>query len=334
MRFVKMHGTGNDYIYINLFEGYDDSVSATYDAEGNLTEIEGKPVKDVVVKVSDRHFGIGSDGLIAIAPSETCDVRMIMYNLDGSEGAMCGNGIRCVAKFAYDRGIIENTRNQITVQTASGNKELTLTIEDGLCTYVEVNMGQAILFPAQIPVDVSYIGGFADRAPGESGRRTRDKDIFNNLLEGNVYGGEDVSAIVSRRLQASGREYAVTCVSMGNPHCVIFTDGIDDLDLEKLGPRFENHPAFPERINTEFVEVIDDHTLKMRVWERGSGETMSCGTGTCAVTVAAVLNGYVVRGKETEIRIRGGSLYDTWLESGEVRMRGPAEVVFEGEITL
>ena len=390
MRFTKMHGTGNDYIYINLFEGYEDSVPAVYDSEGSLIEIEGKPVTDVIVKVSDRHFGIGSDGLIAVAPSKIADVRMIMYNADGSEGAMCGNGIRCVAKFAYDKGLTDGVKvekmekpyvadgrdlegkqitkkvapvnddrviadggetacketvdqeyRKITVETASGVKKLKLTIEHnadgfasrGVCTYVDVNMGQAILFPAQIPVDVSHIGGLSDRMPEESGRRTKDRDILNNLLDSKL-GGESVSAIVSRRLQASGREYAVTCVSMGNPHCVIFTDGIDDLDLEKLGPRFENHPAFPERINTEFVEIIDDHTVKMRVWERGSGETMSCGTGTCAVTVAAVLNGYVARGRETEVRIRGGSLYDTWLDSGEVHMKGPAETVFEGEIKL
>ena len=379
MKFTKMHGTGNDYIYINLFEGYEDSVPAVYDGEGRLTEIEDKPVTDVIVKVSDRHFGIGSDGLIAVAPSKVADVRMIMYNADGSEGAMCGNGIRCVAKFAYDKGLTDGVKvvkkakpgedddrdlsdgnkstsgaddkvtpdddqeyREITVETASGVKKLKLTIEHidggekkdrGVCTYVDVNMGQAILFPAQIPVDVSYIGGLSDRMPDESGKRTKDRDILNNLLDSKL-GGESVSAIVSRRLQASGREYAVTCVSMGNPHCVIFTDGIDDLDLEKLGPRFENHPAFPERINTEFVEIIDDHTVKMRVWERGSGETMSCGTGTCAVTVAAVLNGYVARGRETEVRIRGGSLYDTWLDSGEVHMKGPAETVFEGEIKL
>ena len=349
MKFTKMHGTGNDYIYINLFEGYDDSVPAVYDSEGSLTEIEGKSISDVIVKVSDRHFGIGSDGLIAVAPSKVADVRMIMYNADGSEGAMCGNGIRCVAKFAYDKGLTDGKvtaddqeYREITVETASGVKKLKLTIEHtdggektdrGVCTYVDVNMGQAILFPAQIPVDVSHIGGLSDRLPNESGRRTKDRDILNNLLDSKL-GGESVSAIVSRRLQASGREYAVTCVSMGNPHCVIFTDGIDDLDLEKLGPRFENHPAFPERINTEFVEIIDDHTVKMRVWERGSGETMSCGTGTCAVTVAAVLNGYVARGRETEVRIRGGSLYDTWLDSGEVHMKGPAETVFEGEIEL
>ena len=353
MKFTKMHGTGNDYIYINLFEGYEDSVSAVYDAEGKLIEIEGKPVTDVVIKLSDRHFGIGSDGLIAVAPSDVADVRMIMYNADGSEGAMCGNGIRCVAKFAYDKGLTDGIKTSatadhyeyrdITVETASGVKKLRLTIEHdecimfpdrGVCTYVDVNMGQAILFPAQIPVDVSFIGGMSERLPKESGRRTSDRDILNNLVDSSNYGGESVSAIVSRRLQASGREYAITCVSMGNPHCVIFTDGIDDLDLEKLGPRFENHPAFPERINTEFVEIIDDHTLKMRVWERGSGETMSCGTGTCAVTVAAVLNGYVKRGLETEVRIRGGSLYDTWLDSGDVRMRGPAETVFEGEVIL
>ena len=232
---------------------------------------------------------------------------MIMYNLDGSEGAMCGNGIRCVAKFAYDRGLIAEERRkvnpdtgtcEITTETASGIKSLKLTIEDGVCTYVEVNMGQAILKPEEIPVDRKC---FADG-----------------------------------KLKVGGKEYPVTCVSMGNPHCVVFLNGesLDDLALEAIGPLFEKHEAFPEQVNTEFVEVIDDHTVRMRVWERGSGETWSCGTGTCAVTVASVLNGYVKRGTEVEVLIRGGKLYDTWLENGEVLMKGPAEAVFEGEIRL
>lgn len=278
LHFTKMHGTGNDYVYVNTFEETVEDPSA------------------LAVRVSDRHFGIGSDGLILVAPSKVADCRMIMFNADGSEGAMCGNGIRCVAKYAYEHGIAKDTH--MTVETKSGIKTLELTAEDGVVTYVQVNMGQAILAPKEIPVDAA---------------------------------GED---FVARPLLVDGREYTVTCVSMGNPHCVIFTENIDDLDLEKIGPEFENHPMFPDRINTEFVEVIDDHTIRMRVWERGSGETISCGTGTCASTVAAVLNGYCKKNTEVEVNIRGGKLYDTYLENGEVLMKGPATTVFDGEINL
>lgn len=278
MKFTKMHGTGNDYVYVNLFE-------------------ESIPdISQAAIRVSDRHFGIGSDGLIGIAPSEIADCRMIMYNADGSEGAMCGNGIRCVAKYAYDHGIVD--KKQLQIETKSGIKTVELTIEDGKATYAKVNMGKAILAPKEIPV----------KAEGES-------FISQEIMVGNI-------------------PYTVTCVSMGNPHCVVFTKEIDNLDLEKIGPKFEHHPLFPDRINTEFVEVLDDHTLKMRVWERGAGETISCGTGTCASTVAAVLNGYCPQGEEIEIRIRGGVLYDTYMENGEVQMRGPAEEVFHGEISL
>lgn len=276
--FTKMHGTGNDYVYVNTFE-----------------EVIPNP-EELAVQISDRHFGIGSDGLILVAPSEVADCRMRMYNADGSEGAMCGNGIRCVAKYAYEHGIVKDTH--ITVETKSGIKTLELTVENNLVTYVQVNMGEAILKPAEIPVAAE---------------------------------GED---FIARPLVVDGKEYIATCVSMGNPHCVIFTEGIDDLDLEKIGPKFENHEWFPDRINTEFVEVMDEHTLWMRVWERGSGETISCGTGTCAATVASVLNGYCKRGEEVEVQIRGGKLYDTYLESGEVLMKGPATTVFEGDMTV
>lgn len=276
IHFTKMHGTGNDYVYINAFE----------------EEIEN--AEELAVRVSDRHFGIGSDGLILVAPSETADCRMIMYNADGSEGAMCGNGIRCVAKYAYEHGIVKESH--ISIETKSGIKDLELTVEGGTVTYVKVNMGKAVLRPEEIPV----------------------------LAE-----GED---FVASPLTVAGKDYTVTCVSMGNPHCVVFTSGIDDLDLEKTGPLFENHEMFPDRINTEFVEVIDGHTIRMRVWERGSGETISCGTGTCAAVVAAVLNGYCRRGEEIEVRIRGGKLYDTYMENGEVFMRGPAVTVFDGEL--
>lgn len=277
-KFTKMQGTGNDYVYVNAF-----------------TEQIENPAQ-VAITVSDRHFGIGSDGLILVAPSEVADCRMIMYNADGSEGAMCGNGIRCVSKYAYDNGIVD--KEHITVETKSGIKTLDLTVEDGKVTYVQVNMGKAILNPTEIPV----------KAEGDS--------------------------FIAKPLMVNGKEYTATCVSMGNPHCVIFTEGIDDLDLEKIGPFFENHEWFPDRINTEFVEVIDDHTIRMRVWERGSGETISCGTGTCAAAVAAVLNGHCKRGEEIEVQIRGGKLYDTYLENGEVLMKGPAVTVFDGEMTI
>lgn len=276
IHFTKMHGTGNDYVYIDTFrEEIDDPAQ-------------------MAVRVSDRHFGIGSDGLILVAPSDKADCRMIMYNADGSEGAMCGNGIRCVAKYAYEHGIVDTAH--ITVETKSGVKALDLTVEDGIVTYVQVNMGRAILRPSEIPL----------RAEGDT--------------------------FVAQPLIVEGKEYKATCVSMGNPHCVIFTEGIDTLDLTKTGPLFENHELFPDRINTEFVEVVDGHTIRMRVWERGSGETISCGTGTCAATVAAVLNGYCRQGEEIEVQIRGGKLYDTYMENGEVMMKGPAVTVFEGEL--
>ena len=276
IHFTKMHGTGNDYVYIDTFrEEIDDPAQ-------------------LAVRVSDRHFGIGSDGLILVAPSDKADCRMIMYNADGSEGAMCGNGIRCVAKYAYEHGIVDTAH--ITVETKSGVKALDLTVEDGIVTYVQVNMGRAILRPSEIPL----------RAEGDT--------------------------FVAQPLIVEGKEYKATCVSMGNPHCVIFTEGIDTLDLTKTGPLFENHELFPDRINTEFVEVADGHTIRMRVWERGSGETISCGTGTCAATVAAVLNGYCRQGEEIEVQIRGGKLYDTYMKNGEVMMKGPAVTVFEGEL--
>lgn len=278
LKFSKMHGTGNDYIYVNCFEQKVD-----------------EPEK-LAVTLSDRHFGIGSDGLILICPSDKADCRMVMYNADGSEGMMCGNGIRCVAKYAYEHGIAP--KESMTVETKSGIKTLELTVEDNAVTYVAVDMGNAVTIPKDIPV---------------------------------LDDGKD---FVKRKLNVGGKEYEVTCVSMGNPHAVIFTQGIDNIDLEKTGPLFEHFELFPQQINTEFVEVIDRHNLKMRVWERGSGETMSCGTGTCAVTVAAVLNGYCDRDEEITVKIRGGELKDTYLSDGRVIMRGTATHVFDGEIQI
>ena len=277
IKFSKMQGTGNDYVYINSFEH---SIACP---------------SELSKMVSDRHFGIGSDGLILVAPSVTADVRMIMFNADGSEGKMCGNGIRCVAKYAYEHGITD--KKHMEIETASGIKTVDLTVnEQGTVEYVSVNMGKAVLKPEQIPMI----------AEGES--------------------------FIAKEISVGGKLYTATCVSKGNPHCVIFTTGIDDMDLEKIGPYFENHSMFPEQVNTEFVEVMDSHNYKMRVFERGSGETMSCGTGTCAVAVAAVLNGYAGYGEELTIHIKGGELKDTYCEDGTVIMKGRAVHVFDGEI--
>lgn len=274
-----MHGTGNDYVYVNGFTEKLDNPSET------------------AIKVSDRHFAIGSDGLIIVAPSEVADVRMIMFNSDGSEGKMCGNGIRCVAKYAYDHNLTD--KKEMTIETASGIKTIKVTVdENNKVEYAEVNMGKAILKPSDIPM----------KAEGDS--------------------------FIAKEVTVNGTTYVATAVSMGNPHMVIFTHGIDELNLDEIGPYFENQELFPEKVNTEFVEVIDDHNFKMRVYERGTGETMSCGTGTCAVTVAAVLNGFAKYGEELNIHIRGGELKDTYYEDGTVIMKGKATHVFDGEIEI
>lgn len=283
MKFVKLHGCGNDYVYVNGF-----------------TEKVEHP-SEVAKMISDRHFGIGSDGLILINPSKVADFEMAMYNADGSRGEMCGNGIRCVAKFVYDFGLTDKT--SISVETLAGIKYLDLTVKDGKVELVRVNMGAPILTPKEIPVDPALFPGAAD-------------------------------AVIAQPLTVAGKTYDITCVSMGNPHDVIFMEeDVRDLDLEKIGPDFENHPAFPKRTNTEFVNVIDDTHLRMRVWERGSGETLACGTGTCATVVAAVLNGLT---KDTvDVELLGGSLHIEWdREANLVYMTGPATVVFTGEIDI
>lgn len=277
MKFSKMHGIGNDYIYVNCFE-----------------EKVSEPEKISVV-LSDRHKGIGSDGLVLIMPSEIADFRMRIFNADGSEAMMCGNATRCIGKYVYDMGLTDKT--EVTLETNSGIKYLKLFLSDGKVDMVTVDMGKAILVSRDIPVD------------------------------------SDLESFVSQPLEVGGKEYKVTCVSMGNPHAVIFTEGIDALELEKIGPLFENHKLFPNRINTEFVEVIDSHTLKMRVWERGSGETFACGTGTCATVVAAVLNGICPKDEEVLVHLRGGDLRIIWKNDGTVLMTGPAEYVFEGNVS-
>ena len=279
MKFSKMHGISNDYVYVNGF-------------------VEDVPEPEKVsIFVSDRRCGIGSDGLILILPSKVADCRMRMFNADGSEGMMCGNGIRCVGKYAFDHGIVN--KPELSVETKSGIKYITLTIENGKAVSATVDMGKAILKPREIPVDAD---------------------------------GED---FVGRTISVAGKDYTATCVSMGNPHCIIFMD--EDpmgLELEKIGPDFENHKLFPERINTEFVKVLGENTLFMRVWERGSGETFACGTGACAVAVAAVLNGYCKRDEEITVKLRGGDLHIVWKSDGTVMMTGTATHVFDGEIDL
>ena len=277
MKFTKMHGCGNDYVYINCFN-----------------ETVEHP-EELAVRVSDRHFGIGSDGLILIKPSEKADFEMEMYNADGSQGAMCGNGIRCVAKYVYDYGLTDKTN--ISVDTKSGIKYLDLTVTNGKVALVKVNMGQPELNAEKIPM---------------------------------IYKKQQV---IQQPLAVKDNIYEVTAVSMGNPHVIVYMDQIRDLAIEKIGPDFEKHPAFPEGVNTEFVHVIDRKTVEMRVWERGSGETLACGTGACAVAVACVLNGYTE--EEVTVRLLGGELKIFWnRKENLVYMTGPAEVVFDGTINL
>ena len=279
MKFTKMQGIGNDYVYVNCFE---------------------ETVKDpaaVARYVSDRHFGIGSDGLILIKPSDIADCEMDMYNLDGSQGAMCGNGIRCVAKYVYDYGIVK--KENISVSTKSGIKYLDLTVRDGKVALVRVNMGSPVLTASQIPVVSS------------------------------------TEEMINAPLKVNGETYYITAVSMGNPHAIVYMTDVDHLDIGEIGPYFENHMAFPDRVNTEFVEVLDDHTLKMRVWERGSGETLACGTGACAVAVASILNGHVDGEKPVTVKLLGGDLEIFWdRKENVVYMTGPATTVFEGEIEI
>ena len=308
LHFTKMEGCGNDYVYIN---GFTEKVPK-----------EAKP--QLVRELSDRHFGIGGDGVIFINPSERADFEMEMYNLDGSRGQMCGNGIRCVAKYVYDHGMTQG-RTDITIESYGVIKKLELTCENGKMLQARVNMGRPILQAAQIPV-----------LPGE--------------------GGDPEGTVVDDPIEVQGRTYRMTCVSMGNPHDIIFLDDenadllracgrqdaagrvipdgdIRNLDLEHIGPYFENHKRFPERTNTEFVQVVDRGHVNMRVWERGSGETLACGTGSCATAVACVLNDRTDR--KVEVNLIGGKLLIEWdPETDEIFMTGPAKTVFDGTIEV
>ena len=296
MKFIKMHGLGNDYVYV----------------DGSKENIED-PEK-LAVFVSDRHFGIGSDGLIVINPSDAADFEMAMYNADGSRGEMCGNGIRCVAKFVYDNGLTDKT--EISVETLAGIKYLRLEVLDGKVQSVRVDMGEPVLEADMIPV-----AGF---------------DAAEVILPEGVevpVGKELVKkAIISRSLSVDGKNFDVTCVSMGNPHCVTFVEDVDELELEKTGSCFENHRQFPNRINTEFIQLISRKRIRMRVWERGSGETLACGTGACASVVASILNGFTDR--KVCVELKGGELEIEWANDGHVYMTGPATTVFRGEIEL
>lgn len=274
MKFTKMHGIGNDYVYVNCFEETVENRSET------------------AVRISDRHKGIGSDGLICICPSQTADFQMDMYNADGSRAEMCGNGIRCVGKYVYEHGMTDKV--DISIETLAGIKYLHLYVEDGMVNNVRVNMGAPVLTPELIPV-------IAVSEP-----------------------------VVKEKINVGGKSYEMTCVSTGNPHAVIFVEDVENLEIEKIGPLFEFHERFPNRINTEFVQVIDRKHVIMRVWERGSGETLACGTGACATAAACILNGLTE--DEITVKLLGGSLTIYWdRQENTVYMTGGAETVFEGE---
>ncbi|HWT75332.1 MAG TPA: diaminopimelate epimerase [Mobilitalea sp.] len=277
MKFTKMHGCGNDYVYVDC------------------TKSMIKDIPETAMKVSDRHFGIGSDGLILIKPSDIADFTMDMYNNDGSRGKMCGNGIRCVAKYVYDNGLTD--KKKLKIETLSGIKELDLTVEAGKVAYVTVDMGTPIIKPSLIPVILKK------------------------------------ESLIREPIQVGGQTYEITCVSMGNPHAVVFVEDVKKVPIETIGPLFDHHEIFPERVNTEFVYVVDRNHIEMRVWERGSGETLACGTGACASVVACILNGLTE--DEVTVTLLGGVLkihYDKVKDT--VFMTGPAAKVFDGEIDL
>lgn len=275
MKFTKMHGLGNDYVYM-------DAIHQEIKNESFLAQF-----------VSDRHFGIGSDGLILICPSEVADFRMRMFNSDGSEAEMCGNGIRCVGKFVYDKGLTNKT--SLTVETLAGVKTLILNVKDGKVETVRVDMGEPILEPEKIPVN------------------TKENPVLKLTLS------------------ADKREFIFSCVSMGNPHTITIVDKVDDFNVETYGREIEVNPIFPQKTNVEFIEIVTPEKIKMRVWERGAGETLACGTGACAATVACHLLG--VTTNTVEVELLGGTLTIEWNKrDGHVYMTGPAVTVFEGEI--
>lgn len=277
LNFTKMHGCGNDYIYFNCFNQLVNNPSA------------------LSKKLSDRRYGIGGDGIILICPSDVADAKMRMFNLDGSEGKMCGNGIRCVGKYLFDNKIVQS--DEIKIETLSGIKTVKVLENNGKAERLTVNMGKPELVANRIPVNLNM-----------------DK-------------------VVNHKVSIGEEFYNVTCVSMGNPHCVVFCRRINAINLEKIGPIFENDKLFPEKINTEFVEIVDEKTLNMRVWERGSGETLACGTGACAVVVAAVLNGICKKNTDITVNLKGGTLTVRYCDDA-IYMTGPAVKVFEGVVEI
>jgi len=286
IHFTKMEGAGNDYVYINAFEEH----------------IPQESKSGLVRRLSDRHFGIGGDGVIFICPSEVADFEMEMYNADGTRAEMCGNGIRCVGKYVYDHGMTGG-KETFTVVSAGKIKTLTMTVQDGKAVAARVDMGTPVLTPAQVPV--------LDAAQGIS--------------------SED--AFINEPIEVAGKTWCMTCVSMGNPHAVVFVEDVDSFAIETIGPLFENHPRFPRRVNTEFVQVIDRTHVKMRVWERGTGETLACGTGCCATGVACVLNGKTEN--SLTVDVLGGSIDIEWdQEKNTIFMTGPATTVFEGTVEV
>lgn len=280
MRFTKMHGAGNDYVYVNCFE-----------------EALPEHPDELARRIADRHFGVGGDGLILICPSSVADARMRMFNADGSEAEMCGNGVRCVAKYVYDHGIARN--KTLKIETGRGVLSLDLEIVDDRARRVRVDMGEPILEPAKIPTTL----------PGDRSRSG--------------------TPVVNATLNACGRELEVTCVSMGNPHCITFVDEVTDEWVLGIGPEVEVDPHFPNRVNAEFVQVYSPEEIRMRVWERGSGETLACGTGASAVCVAGVLTGRT--GRQILAHLPGGDLELHWAENNHVYLTGPAVEVFSGE---
>ena len=285
MRFTKMHGIGNDYIYVNALE-----------------ETVEDPSRAARV-LSDRHFGIGSDGLILICPSDQADFRMEMYNADGSRGKMCGNGIRCVGKYVYDHHLTDKTT--VRIETDSGIKELLLTVRGGKAVLARVNMGKPVFAPSEIPAALQYEPLLAD---------------YTALDE-----------LMDIPLMVRGEIWKVSCVSMGNPHCIVPVDDPVKIDLERMGPFFEHHPFFPEQVNTEFIRIDDRKHITMRVWERGAGETLACGTGACAVAVACIERGLTEN--SVTVHLRGGDLQIDWDKAGDVFMTGPATTVYEGVVS-
>lgn len=281
IKFTKMHGCGNDYIYFNCFEQKIDNPET------------------LSIRLSDRHYGIGGDGIILVCPSNVADAKMRMFNLDGSEGKMCGNGIRCVGKFLYDYNLVDQNKEEIKIETLSGIKTLIPYKQNGEVTKLRVDMGKAELLPKLIPVKVD----------------------------------ENLEKVVNYKVCIDKKDFNITCVSMGNPHCVVFIDDVETMDIESIGPKFENDNMFPERVNTEFVRVLDEKNIIMRVWERGSGETWACGTGACAVAVAAVENGFCKRNEDITVKLKGGDLVINYTDK-TVYMTGDAKKAFEGVVEI